>query len=66
MNYHFKHLREYPGCYEDCPDTDACPHTHYGGDWEFRAAAVNRNLAQAKLERLLSSKGVANGTADNP
>lgn len=22
----FERLRTYPGCYEDCPDTDACPH----------------------------------------
>ena len=61
----FEHLREYPGCFVDCPDTDACPHKLYGPDWAFRAAAVNRNLARAKLEAILNSKGIANGTTDS-
>jgi hypothetical protein len=23
----FQRLRDYPGCFEDCPDTDKCPNT---------------------------------------
>lgn len=24
----FERIRDYPDCYEDCPDTDACPNKH--------------------------------------
>ena len=49
---------------EDCmhrdEETDA-----YGPEWELQAAAVNRNLAQRKLEAILNSEGIANGTTDS-
>ena len=87
MQCPFERVRDYPDCYEDCPDTDACPHKaalcatcgkepqewgnlcqmcwearcseQWWGTWggttdSFWVAAWHRNMARAKLERLLA------------
>jgi len=58
MNSPFNHDRLLPDCYKGCPDADQCLHS-------LMMAAVNRNLARAKLEAILNSEGIANGTTDS-